>query len=214
MRHVRLIFFALLFVLARPGQAIDAESPGAGWKEANRKKDIVIFTRDNPKAGAREIHAVSEVDAAPEVVFRVVGDFENYAKFMPYVKESKILETKGPTLLYVYALLSPPLVSDRDYAIEVKRTAGSDANGGVYTSAWTSKSEMQPERDGVVRVKLNTGSWTIEPLDGGARSRLTYRLLTHPGGSIPDWIANKSNTIAIPDLMKAVKGRAAEFKKK
>ena len=45
--------------------------------------------------------------------------------------------------------------------------------------------EAEPEVEGVVRVKLNEGSWLAEPLNGGKRTRLTYTLLTNPGGLIP-----------------------------
>jgi hypothetical protein len=34
--------------------------------------------------------------------------------------------------------------------------------------------------------------------------------LTHPGGLIPDFVANMSNTVAIPKLFKAVMKRSVE----
>ena len=69
-----------------------------------------------------------------------------------------------------------------------------------------------PEKDGIVRVKINTGAWILAPLAGGKRTRITYRVSTNPGGSIPTWLANKSNTTAIPDLFKAVRKRAAALR--
>ena len=70
--------------------------------------------------------------------------------------------------------------------------------------------EVQPEVKGVVRIKLNEGSWLATPLDGGTRTRLTYTLLTNPGGLIPDFVANMSNTTAIPELFKAVGKRSVQ----
>lgn len=210
MRH----FFLMLTLIAAPfaAGAIEATSPGPDWELANKKSDFVIFTKDDKDAGVRAIVAITEVDATPQVVFDVVGDFDNYADYMPYVKESHVVEKTGDKLL-VYSLLSPPLVSDRDYYIEVKRTRGSDANKGVFTSAWTAKPDFKPDVKSVIRVRQNTGSWVLEPLDGGKRTRVTYNLLTHPGGSIPTWMANKSNTVAIPSLFKAVRERAAKTAK-
>jgi hypothetical protein len=49
-----------------------------------------------------------------------------------------------------------------------------------------------------------------EPISGGSRTRLTYTLLTNPGGMIPDFVANMSNTVAIPKLFKAVMKRSVE----
>ena len=202
----------LALCAAAPARALDAKSPGPGWEEANRTDSLVIYTHDDDKVGTRDIEAVTEVDAPPQVVFDIVTDFDHYAEFMPYIKESKTLQTLSPTNLLVYSRLSPPFVDDRDYCIAVKLTAGSAENQGVYESEWTSKPAAAPEHHGVVRVKINTGAWVLAPLDGGKRTRVTYHLSTNPGGSIPTWLANKSNTTAIPDLFDAIRKRAAKLK--
>jgi hypothetical protein len=89
-------------------------------------------------------------------------------------------------------------------------TRGTSANGGVFRSEWTASPEAEPEVKGVVRIRLNDGSWVAEPISGGTRTRLTYTLLTNPGGLIPDFVANMSNTVAIPKLFKAVMKRSVE----
>lgn len=205
--------FVALLLAAAGARAVEAKLPGPGWEEANRNDDLVIFTHDNPQVGTRDIIAVGEVDAAPQAVFDVVVDFDHYPQFMPYVKESRNLKKTSDLQVTVYALLSPPLVDDRDYAIEVTKTVGTGRNGGVFKSAWVAVPDAAPPRESVVRVKINTGSWVMEPLDGGKRTRLTYNLSTHPGGSIPTWIANKSNTVAIPDLFKAVRAQSTKGRK-
>ena len=110
MRHL----FLTMLLAAPVAGAVDAKSPGAGWEEANREDEFVIFTKDDPKAGVRALVAVTEVDAPPAKVFEVVGDFDHYADFMPYVKKASVVERKKDALV-VYTLLSPPLVDDRDY---------------------------------------------------------------------------------------------------
>jgi hypothetical protein len=57
----------------------------------------------------------------------------------------------------------------------------------------------------VVRVTVNEGSWLLEPLDGGARTRATYRLLTDPGGSVPGFAADLANREALPGVLQAVR---------
>lgn len=206
-----LVVLALVLV-SGAARAIDAQPPGPGWKEANREDDLVIFTRDNSTVGSRDIVAITEASAPPKAVYAVVTDFENYAKFMPYTKEAKVVARKSDTSLTVYSFLSPPLVDDRDYVIEVTLAPDGNKNNGNYKSSWVAVPQAVPERSGVVRVKINTGSWFMEPLDGGKRTRITYTLSTHPGGSIPNWVANKSNTVAIPDLFKIVRTEAAKRK--
>ena len=59
-----------------------------------------------------------------------------------------------------------------------------------------------------MRLTRISGSWTLEPLEGGRRTRAVYRLLTDPGGSIPGFIANRANTSALPRLFAQVRKRA------
>lgn len=201
--------FAIVAVLAAsPAQALDVKSPGADWTEAHRSSELVIFTKD-VKEG-RRIIAVSEIKAPAEAVFNVLGDFEHYPDFMPYVKESRVLSRKGNSEVVTYARVAPPFVSERDYPLQVRMTRGIPMNGGVFRIDWTALPGAWPEVEGVVRVKLSEGSWLVEPLHRGKRTRLTYTLLTNPGGLIPGFVVNLSNTIAIPELFEAVKKRSVE----
>lgn len=190
--------------------ALDVKSPGPDWTEAKRSSELVIFIKDVDEG--RRIMAVAEVNAPPEVIFNVVSDFDNYPDFMPYVKESRVLSRRSDSELTSYQRIAPPFVSERDYPLKFTLTRGTPANGGVFKTEWSVIPKTLPEVNGVVRITLNDGSWLIEPLDGGKRTRLTYTLLTHPGGLIPDFVANLSNTVAIPKLFAAVKKRAAEKK--
>ena len=189
-------------------QALDVKSPGVDWTEAYRTGELVIFTKDL-EAG-RRIVAIAEVDAPPEIVFNVITDFDHYPDFMPYVKESRVLSRMNDSEIVTYARIAPPFVSERDYPLKVRMTRGTPMNGGMFKVEWTARPEAQPEIEGVVRVKLNEGSWLVEPLQDGKRTRLTYTLLTNPGGLIPVMVVNMSNTISIPELFKAVAIRSAE----
>jgi uncharacterized membrane protein len=199
----------LLFGFSVPAAwSLDVQSPGGGWTEAYRTEELVIFTKDVERG--RRIVAVAEVDAPPEVVFNVVNDFEHYPDFMPYVIESRVLSRNNDSEVVAYNRIAPPFVTERDYPLKFRMTRGTPANSGVFRSEWTARPDAEPEVEGVVRVRINEGSWVAEPISGGARTRLTYALLTHPGGLIPDFVANMSNTVAIPKLFKAVMKRSVE----
>ena len=198
----------LLWCVIPLGWSLDVQRPGTGWTEAYRSAELVIFTKDVEKG--RRIVAIAEVDARPEVVFNVVNDFDHYPEFMPYVIESRVLSRNGDSEVVAYNRIAPPFVAERDYPLKFRMTRGSLANGGVFRSEWTASPETEPEVEGVVRIRLNDGSWVAEPISGGSRTRLTYTLLTNPGGMIPDFVANMSNTVAIPKLFKAVMKRSVE----
>lgn len=207
MRRIAAFAVAAVFAVST-AQALDVKSPGPDWTEAHRSSELVIFTKDVEED--RSIVAVSEVEVPPEVVFNVLVDFERYPEFMPYVKESRVLSREGDSEVVTYARIAPPFVNERDYPLKVRMTRGIALNGDVFRIDWTASPEAQSEVEGVVRVRLNEGSWLAEPLSGGKRTRLTYRLLTNPGGLIPDFVVNLSNTIAIPELFEAVKKRSIE----
>jgi hypothetical protein len=200
---------ALLIVFAVPvAWSLDVQSPGGGWTEAYRTGELAIFTKDVERG--RRIMAVAELDAPPEAIFNVVNDFEHYPDFMPYVIESRVLSRNSDSEVVAYNRIAPPFVTERDYPLKFRMTRGTPANSGVFRSEWTARPDAVPEIKGVVRIRLNEGSWVAEPISGGARTRLTYTLLTHPGGLIPDFVANMSNTVAIPKLFKAVMNRSVE----
>jgi hypothetical protein len=198
----------LLWCVIPLGWSLDVQRPGTGWTEAYRSAELVIFTKDVEKG--RRIVAIAEVDARPEVVFNVVNDFDHYPEFMPYVIESRVLSRNGNSEVVAYNRIAPPFVAERDYPLKFRMTRGNLANGGVFRSEWAASPEAEPEVEGVVRIRLNDGSWVAEPISGGSRTRLTYTLLTNPGGMIPDFVANMSNTVAIPKLFKAVMKRSVE----
>ncbi|SHL89450.1 Polyketide cyclase / dehydrase and lipid transport [Nitrosospira sp. Nsp11] len=205
----RIVAFAAAAVFAAtPAQAFDVKSPGPDWTEAYHTSELTIFIKDVDEG--RRIVATTEVVARPEIIFDVLSDFEHYPDFMPYVKESRVLGRESNGEVITYARVAPPFVSERDYLLRVRMVRGTASNTGVFKIEWKAIPEMQPEVEGVVRIKLNEGSWLAAPLDGGTRTRLTYTLLTNPGGLIPDFVANMSNTIAIPELFKAVGKRSVQ----
>ncbi len=175
------------------------------WNLANDEDGIKVWTRDVPGARVREVRAETTVNAPSKRVFDVLGDVQHYVDFMPYVVETRIIgEAKDGH--YEYQRIDPPIVDMRDYCVKV--TIEADEASGVYIRSWEpANDKAPPKREGTVRVEVNSGSWTLEPLAGG-KTHVSYYLYTDPGGSIPAWIANKANTTSLPDLLNAVKNRS------
>ncbi len=168
---------------------------------------LTVSTREMKGYDAREVKAVGQVDAPPAKVFEVVTDYEQQVGNMPYIEKMRVFSRTDSEVVF-WAQADFPMVSRRDWVL--RATLAKDLPGGVYGSAWepATVKEAPPPADGVVRLKINTGSWTLEPLDGGKRTLATYQLLTDPGGSIPTFIANKANTTALPELFTRVRRRS------
>lgn len=201
-------FVVVAIFAAAPAQALDVKSPGPDWTEAYHTSELVIFIKDVNEG--RRIVATAEIAVRPEIIFGALSDIEHYADFMPYVEESRVLSRGSDASVITYARLAPPLVTDRDYVLKVRMTRGTASNGGAFKVEWDTVPDVLPEIDGIVRIKLNEGSWLMQPLDTGTRTRLTYTLLTNPGGLIPAFITNLSSTIAIPELFRRVEMRSVQ----
>jgi len=190
------------------GHADDTRAP-AGWSEASRSRDLTIFYQDNDRAHARAFQAVGDVNAPPDAVFAVVTDVEAHPRFMPFIKESRIIQRLGPNDVLVYQVISPPLVSNRDAVLHVVTTPGSSPTS-IWRSSWTAVPDALPERSGHVRLRIAEGTWLLEPLDGGTRTHVTYTALTNVGGSIPSWMSNSSSLSVLKTMYDAIRRRVAE----
>jgi hypothetical protein len=132
-----------------------------------------------------------------------------YKRFMPYTGEARVLSRETNSMV-VYERLVMPLVSDRDFAIRMHNETRCSADGGTsYVTRWQCANEFAPPKQrGVIRVKTNEGSWTLEPVEDGRFTRVTYWVYTDPGGKIPVSILNSANTSAIPKVFAAVEKEA------
>jgi hypothetical protein len=128
---------------------------------------------------------------------------------MPYVVEAKVLKrAEGDKEVLLYSRLDMPLVSGRDYIIKlVDESDWKDGKGSlkVSWSAVDDQDDLAPVKAGIVRIRVNDGYWILEPREGGTKTFATYYVYTSPGGSIPDWIANKANGVAVPKVFDAIK---------
>ncbi|MBS2024805.1 MAG: hypothetical protein JST92_20610 [Deltaproteobacteria bacterium] len=170
-----------------------------------------VWTREKEGTSVKEVKAVGEVDASPETVFNFVTNYENQKGNLPYVTDQKVF-SRTDTEVVFWTTADFPLVSARDWVL--KSTFKKNFDGGKYQASWApiDLKEAPAPKDGIVRLKINEGSWTLEPLDGGKRTKATYYLFTDPGGSIPGFIANKANTQALPDLFEAVRSHCEKKK--
>ncbi|HEY0839295.1 MAG TPA: START domain-containing protein [Vulgatibacter sp.] len=172
-----------------------------GWKRIAGGRDLNVFERD-AAGGVPEVKVEGRIDSPPETVLAVLADVESYVETMPHTEVSKLVKREGDRV-WLYSVVDPPLGSRRDYCVEITLTQRDD---GTLGTEWKPANELAPaEKKGVVRVKVNDGSWTLEPTDGGKATWATYRLHVDPGGKVPKWIVEKTNRKSVPDAFEAVR---------
>jgi len=59
-------------------------------------------------------------------------------------------------------------------------------------------------------LKENSGEWILEPY-GNHQTKATYRLSTDPGGGIPDFLIKQGTCTTMPQIITAVRERAAKL---
>jgi len=188
------------------------------WQLSARDGDIRIFGRERPGGGGREMKATGIVDATPHEIWKAIRDYDHYVGTMPYVVESKVLSrSEGDKVIELYNRLDLPLVDQRDYLLRIVDESDWKDGKGFLKVSWTpinDKDKEVPLKKDVVRVRINDGYWLLEPREDGKKTFATYYVYTAPGGSIPDWIANRANGTAVPKVFQKIKDVVEADRKK
>jgi Polyketide cyclase / dehydrase and lipid transport len=192
-------------------EATQPANPNDGWKLIKEGGGISLYSRARAGTAFKEFKALGEIEASTRAVHNVLDDLENYSSFMPYTVECRLIKREGDSM-YSYQRLSPKIVCDRDYTLRVRETSWPVQGGMVYLSEWQPANEFGPgEKPGVLRVKLDEGSWLLEP-SGADKTRATYLIYTDSGGKLPAFVANFASQIGISKLFAAIRKQAKEAK--
>jgi hypothetical protein len=206
--------FAKVALIGLVGLTAAAAAADEGkWEEKANSNGVVVYTRERAGTDVKEVKAVGTINAPPQVVLRVLGDYGRYTETMPYTDEAKIVGTEqGGKVVYFYTVVNAPLVSKRDYTLRIEDVSDWRNGQGYLKTHWVPSNKGPGPRAGFVRVTINEGSWTLEPINGGTATRATYLLYTNPGGSLPTWVINKANSGAIPDIFQGLRKYSKEPK--
>jgi hypothetical protein len=166
-----------------------AGSTADDWELRKSKDGILVFTRDIPGSGFKEFRAMTQVDASMTSILMLMEDIPSYPEWYTRLKEIKVLKIVSAREIILYQLLSVPFPADnRDSIFRV--TVYRDQAGPSLTLRLESLPDYVPERKGVVRVKIISGSWTFTRTGTDGPYTVTYQMHSDPGGKLPAWIAN------------------------
>ena len=142
--------------------------------------------------------AVVELDQPIEEVLPIIVDYANYFQFMPNFTKSRVIAQRG-TRAQVY--------------IEVSVAKGAITLWGQLNIA--EHPESQDVR--VVEAKLLEGNvdafsalWHLTPIDGGARTRVAFKIRVDPDIPLPSSIFSRENEKAAGRTLTALRSRVAE----
>ncbi|MCX0165169.1 START domain-containing protein, partial [Escherichia coli] len=100
------------------GLAAGAAHAEEAWKTV-AEKPYVVKVRARPGSEAKDVWAEGELAASAADVQAVLRDVDAYRRWMPYVKEARILKDLPDEGQLTYTKLDLPVVSSRDYICNV-----------------------------------------------------------------------------------------------
>ena len=185
-----ILAFALLVAAAR-ASAVDTPGEIKTWTEPET-------------AGAPTYVAEGIVDAPPARVWALVSKCDDYVLNMPSVAASREISRAGDETTQFTAVCE--VTADvpfpfSDLTSVSRATMTVDAKTGGYTRAWTLISGD---------YEVNDGSWRLVPIDGGAKTRVTYRIHVKPRTSLPDSVIQSAQQSRLPGVIQRLRDRTAQ----
>jgi ribosome-associated toxin RatA of RatAB toxin-antitoxin module len=214
-------------------------APQAGAQEEIRNKldrgEVIVSAREEPGSPVKHAEMTGIIDASPEVVWQVITDVNSFKYFMPRTLNSmavapekipEIVKKKPTQAKEVEKLLGPTFIDPAKYRVP----------GGKYTvyhysnldfpwpcsNRWYILKGIQDETQAaqhhyhtswslvIGNLKTNSGEWILEPY-GNHQTKAVYRLNTDPGGAIPGFLVQEGTCSTMPQIIKAVRERAAKL---
>jgi len=192
-----------------------------GWVHKKQTRDgIDVYARNLP--GESKVPAgmvVKEVAVPSDAFLAVLADEESFEGFLGkvYLSDSRILNANTDEYHDVYHYLDlPPVLKDRHYVARVFFQRDRNGVAGRHLVWWTLAPEemyaawmtrVRATRRSPIYVETTAGCWELEPL-GDGRTRVTYRLLTKPGGRLPGWAVGIGFRSSMPEMLRLLEAEA------
>lgn len=196
-------------------------SQNTGWSLSHRDGEVEVYRKTIASLGQTAWMGVTVLPAAVKStrLFAVIGDTESHKGFTPSLAESVVMDRTGGVTTF-YQVVRPPAyvpVSERWWMCRAVESHDVDGTSGHLRRRWSSVSAAESEP---VRAKLaakypdalllpySHGSWDLEPQPDGT-TKVTYRIVTDPGGSVPRGLATRFAGRSVADNMRTMIGAAA-----
>jgi len=163
---------------------------------------ILVHLKDMPGTAIKKARAIALFDAAPEEVFAVLTDVEEFPNFMPYCKKAELQRQEDGWSWVSFRLHFLWPIGDRYYVLRLARQREVVDERPVLISRW----EHVPNSG---NIEDTYGSWEILAYDKG-RSFVRYTVFADPGGRLPAWARNMATNIVVPKVIKGLRKRLAE----
>ncbi|MCB9760436.1 MAG: hypothetical protein H6739_11410 [Alphaproteobacteria bacterium] len=201
---------ALLLALLAPALAAPSAAQiqaalddNSGWTQVAVKDGVTVYKKTIPGLDVPALKGVKTVSVDADTLFDVIADINGQPRVNDLLAESAIIKPDGDAFWFYQVLDSPWPASDRYWVNKGQNLRDINGEDGHHKQTW----ELAPEgsfkqvhaavvdKYDAVLTPLNYGSWEVVST-GPDQCQLTYRVVSHPGGNVPDgafaWGSEKS----------------------
>lgn len=173
------------------------------WQLKKVEDGISVYTKDLEYSNLKELKAVFQVRSSFSCIVSLLNDSESFPQWAYRCGQCSTLKKISDTEFIRYqTVVAPWPVDDRDFTVKVK--VSQNPYTKVLVQQVSAISNILPEVNGVVRIIIFRGVWTLSPLKNGMVN-VEYQLLLDPGGNIPAWLVNLSAVDGPIENAKAMK---------
>lgn len=182
----------------------------AGWEKDGTKGGVTVWTKDVEGSEIHEVKAVGTINRPTTEVFDFLIDSKKFLSVMPDVVKSQKIADCGENCGYYYQRLEHPPIKDRYYVLKVQWKFTENEDGTTTIKRWwkATNKKKAPNAKGI-KVQNMRGSWHFKPIDGGKKTRFTYRNHVEMGGKIPIFMVNSA---AVSNAYKFIKNLKKKLK--
>lgn len=178
------------------------------WQMLSDRDGMVVERRAHAGSRFYEVRATAYSPVAPAAIFETIWRQREHPQFVPYLKRLDLLSDTGDERL-AYEQVAVPLARDRDYTVRLQKRIDQEAQRYQVVFAIANEAGPPPDK-GHVRVAEIRGRWLIEPGRDGKGARVSYEVLSEPGGAIPPGVANRVQGEAAAKLVRAMLQRTVD----
>lgn len=168
--------------------AVEADVEKPEWQLVRDENEIQVYTLDFEESEIIKAKAIAIIDAPLSEIQRTLEDFNHRHKWVPYLRQSRLVETINENQRIEYSHFRAPWpASDRDFVYQVKLLDRSKT-----TIRYEMKSVVTagvPEQEGIIRAELFESAYSLTAIeDSKTRVELIYH--ADPKGWLPNWLVN------------------------
>ena len=158
------------------------------WKKVDEKNGVTVYVNETGHSQIIKVKTEVVVNTSINLVQTILNDVEHRSNWIPFLTESRVLQTLSPTEQLEHSIFYGPWpASNRDFVYRISLHKN-DGNKVIY-SMISEASALMPEQNGMVRAQLIESYYTLTSV-GKKKTKVELSFHADPKGWIPTWIVN------------------------